>query len=204
MAKKISARQRQAIKKAGLPAPATESPAQFAKLQKEWYAKLGEEGFKDIEWVDHSTGTGHNSPYLRGSLAGGKAYHAGRELYYQLASNYLQHCKNLRNNAYNRFIWQLHTDGHTYDEIADACKARFKSKAVSKYTLYYQLQRLAKACYRWNQRADEGLLRKRAEDSAQKEQSIVAEFDLPEYNWLINEQFALEGAELGKKKKIKR
>jgi hypothetical protein len=38
---------------------------ELRKVQKEWYEKLSESGFDDIEWFNPNTGKGHNSPYLK-------------------------------------------------------------------------------------------------------------------------------------------
>lgn len=187
--KKFSRNMLKKINKAGLPQPTTKpTKAQFAKLQKQWYDKLAKEGFEDIEWVNHSTGIGHDSGFLRGSLVGGKAYHPGRDLYYQLATNYLMHCKSLRNRPYHKFLWKLHSEGQTYDEIEVAIAKKYER--VSKYTLYYQIKELAKLCYKWNATHPEGLLVKRAEDKALLEQKGLEEFYATEYNWMINREFA--------------
>jgi hypothetical protein len=188
--KKLSQNMLKKIRKANLPEPALgTSKQQFAKLQKQWYAKLAKEGFKDLEWVDHNTGTGHDSGYLRGSLISGKAYHPGRELYYQLATNYLIHCTNLKNYPMDKFIWKLHAGGATYDEIEAEVAKKYKD-SISKYTIYYRIKRLAKLCYRWNAKHPEGLLRKRAEDKAIIEQKGLEDFYAEEYNWMINKEFA--------------
>jgi hypothetical protein len=203
--KKFSKRALQGIKKAGLPEPDQGlSKAQFAKLQKQWYATLADKGFEDIEWVNHSTGTGHDSGFLKGSLISGKAYHPGRDLYYQLAMNYLTHCQGyIKRSAYDRFIWRLHTEGATYEEIVAQVKKKFK-RAPSVYTLYYSIKKIAKLCYKWNATAEEGLLKKREEDAQRIEDSALAEFYNIEYNWLCNEQYAAQERSLGKQKKNSR
>lgn len=176
------------IKSAGLPTPNNLTDKQFAKLQKQWYA-LASKDFNDIEWVNHNTGTGHDSGYLKGSLNGGKPYHSGRALYFQLASNYLEHSRALRNNHYKHFIWELHSQGMTYDEIEAKVMTRF-GQGPSKYTIYYDIKKIAKLCYRWNKKHPEGLLRKRAEDQAEIAKKGLEEFYAEEYNWIIDRQFA--------------
>lgn len=176
------------LKQAGLVKPVSATEKQnFAKLQKKWYAKLSQDGFKDLEWVDHSTGRGQDSSYLRGSIASGKAFHAGRALYYQLASNYLLHCSSLR--GVQKFMWNLHASGQTYHDIVKALRQKRKLK-VSVYTVFYQLQELAKKCYMWNSTHTEGLLTKRAEDRRKIDESIISEFMAEEYDWIINKAFA--------------
>lgn len=201
---KLSKNTLKKIKRAGLPTPDLgTSRQQFARLQKQWYAKLAKQGFEDIEWVDHNTGLGHDSAFLKGSLSSGKPYHPGRELYYQLATNYLMNCISLKNKPYNKFIWKLHAEGATYDEIEAAVNKKYKN-SVSKYTLYYQIKHLAQLCYKWNKTSAEGLLRKRAEDRQEKENSVLADFYAEEYNWMINREFASEEITNAKQKKVKR
>lgn len=203
MSQGFSKRMLKKVQKAGLPEPDQgTTPAQFAKLQKQWYAKLRDDGFEDIEWVDHSTGRGHDSGYLKGSLVAGKAFHPGRDLYYQLASNYLQHCYGLRKKPYERLIWKLHSEGKTYDEVLQVVTSKYKNPP-SKFTLYYQLKHLAKLCYRWNAQNPEGLLVKRKEDKQLQEESALAEFYNIEYNWLCNEQFAAQEKMFAKQKRRK-
>lgn len=164
------------------PAPGTKA---FRELQKEWYAKLEQSGFKDLEWVDHRTGLGHDGPHLRGSLQGGAQFHPGRALYYQLASNYLVHCTNLR--GYDKFIWTLHADGITYDQIVLDVAAKYGPDSPSKYKIYYQLQALAKKCRAWNIRYPNGLLYKRAEDRLKIVETYLADFIATEYDWIEGE-----------------
>lgn len=184
------------ITAAGLPTPDPNlSQSQFARLQKQWYAKLAKEGFDDIEWVDHTTGRGHDSAFMKGG--GAKTYHAGRELYFQLATNYLMHCKNLLKKPYHRFIWRLHSEGLTYEEIESQVAQRYKNP-VSKFTIYYQLKELAQLCYVWNATDPDGLLVKRAEDKANIEQKNLEDFYAVEYNWIISGQVP-ERASSGKR-----
>ena len=195
---KLSANMLKKIRAAGLPQPNIGTKQDFARLQRQWYAKLAEDGFEDLEWVNHKTGTGHDSGFLKGSLISGKAYHPGRDLYFQLAANYLTHCRNLRNRPYHRYIWKLHTEGLTYDEIELKAKKRYKN-ATSKYTLYYEIKRLAQLCYRWNATNPEGLLVKRAEDRAEIEKKGLEDFYAAEYNWMINREFAASEVSNGKR-----
>lgn len=186
----LSQRSLKKLKQAGLPEPDPGlTKAQFAKLQKHWYSKANSdpEGFQDIEWVNHKTGEGHDSAYLKGSLNGGKPYHPGRALYFQLASNYLVHCRNLRNRPYDKFIWQLHADGQTYDDILKQIKKQF-NRCPSKYTLYYEIKEIAKRCYVWNSTHPEGLLVKRKEDKIALEEKGLEEFYLDEYNWILSKE----------------
>jgi hypothetical protein len=182
---KLSSRAIERAKAAGLPDPTPHSREQFIELQKQWYEKLAKSGFKDLEWVDHTTGLGHDTPHLKGSLSLGRTYHPGRALYYDMALAYLTHCRSL--SGFNRFIWRLHANGATYDQIMDALRSKYKH-VPSKYTVFYTIQKLAKLCYRWNRKYPEGILVKRTEDRSAIVESFIAEIIATEYNWIIGEE----------------
>ena len=71
------------------------SRREFANLQKEWYDKLSESGFEDIEWVDHKTGIGHGSTWLKTQTSHNRAitYNPDTEEYFRLARSFYQHGK---------------------------------------------------------------------------------------------------------------
>lgn len=69
---------------------------EFIKLKKEWYDKLKEDGFKDLEWFDPKTGLGQGSPYLKndkipttGALR--KNYSPELPQHYRLCQNFLSY-----------------------------------------------------------------------------------------------------------------
>lgn len=188
--KKISRRKAAAISSAGLPLPKPAiSNKEFISLQKEWYDKLAQDGFKDIEWVDHKTGKGHNSNFLRGSMQGGKRYHAGRDLYFRMATNYLYNCKSSIFYGYRKFIWRMHAEGATYQEIVTALKEE-KDLDVSIYTVFSDIQHIAKFCIKWNKNAPEGLMVKWEEDRKAAQDSVLEDFMKEEYNWMLNPNYA--------------
>jgi hypothetical protein len=188
--KKISRRLQTQLRQAGLPEPATQSKAEFVAIQKQWYSKLADNGFKDIEWTSTS-GRGQNSDYLRGSLAGGKAHHPTRQLYYQMATNYYVHCLGRRGNgpkykaSMDKFLWRLHMRGINYHEIAKLAETKYGQNAPSVYTIYYRIQHIAKLSYKWNCKHPEGLLRKRHEDDLEKENRLTGEYE-PDYDWTMS------------------
>lgn len=153
-------------------------------LQKKWYAKLASSGFKDLEWVDHKTGLGHNSPYLKGSLASGKPYHAGRDLYYSMATNYLMHAKG-KLRGHDRLIWKMHAEGETYEGIRERLGAEGYD-VPSLYTLFYDIQRIAAKCHKFNLEDPEGLVVKRAEDREALEALDVEGVLTNDYDWITN------------------
>lgn len=190
--KKISRREALAISRAGLPLPQERvSRKEFIKLQKQWYAKLAKEGFEDIEWIDHSTGKGHNSPFLRGSMQGGRRYHAGRDLYFRMATNYLHNCKSSSLRNYRRIIWRLHAEGATYQEIVNELSNKH-GLTISIFTVFSDIQHIAKLCRKWNQTAPEGLMVKWAEDRKAIEDSVLEDFMQNEYDWLLDTNYRQE------------
>ena len=70
--------------------------SEFRELQTEWYDKLKEEGFDDLEWFDPKTGMGLGTPYLKNStsITPGelcRKYHPELDNHYRLCRNFLAH-----------------------------------------------------------------------------------------------------------------
>ncbi|NIV38899.1 MAG: hypothetical protein GWN58_58625 [Anaerolineae bacterium] len=80
------------------------------RLQKEWYARLKEEGFRDIEWTD-DTGKS-DSPYLKGAntVAMYRKLQYGLEEYYRVAGWYL-HDTEFWKTSDEYTVWHLHVHG---------------------------------------------------------------------------------------------
>lgn len=85
-------------------------------LRAEWYERLRESGFEDIEW---GAASGTFSPYLKGrncvSLCRGYQY--GIDEYYRLAGWYL-HDNQEWPTEEERQIWVWHASGDRGNEIA--------------------------------------------------------------------------------------
>lgn len=143
---------------AGLPVPAATKigTPKFTELQKKWYSKLAQNGFKDIEWVDHKTGKGQDSDYLKGSLAKGKPWNPDRAQFFRLLQNYLTHYQ-FKSRKVDRFIMTRLNDGWTYRKIHAECRKKYKFKK-SLYWLYYHIQKLSQAMLIWNKTHEHGLL----------------------------------------------
>lgn len=80
----------------------------FQKLRREWYAKLKENGFRDIEQDVDAFGT--SGGMLLGVSAGDlrrKLYKSETEDYYRFARQYLHTMP----TGLERAIWQLHSEG---------------------------------------------------------------------------------------------
>ena len=130
-------------------------PQNLQALQKQWYAKLADSGFEDIEWT-----AGNSSPYLKNAVQTKDPYFfAQKQQYYNMAEAYLQNRMELRGR--DRFIWKLHAEGATYEEITTAHNSRYKNHK-SVYTIYYEVQKILERCKAWHtkqeQLADEEML----------------------------------------------
>lgn len=142
----------------------------FRELQKKWYDKLKKDGFEDIEWVDHKTGVGQNSSFLKNSLSTRKKACEGgfasskRFQYYRLASNFLHNYKDFKDLAddgatkpnrgatkpraksksyktnVDYELWKLHTEGSTYREISRSLKSLFRSP--KRFSVYWVYYRV--------------------------------------------------------------
>jgi hypothetical protein len=146
------------LREAGLPSPAATKigTPKFTALQKKWYAKLQENGFKDIEWVDHTTGKGQDSDYLKGSLAKGKPWSPDRAQFFRLLQNYLTHYQ-FKYRRMDYYILARLNEGWTYRRIHEGCQKKYRLKK-SLYWLYYHIQGLSQAMLVWNKTHTHGML----------------------------------------------
>ncbi len=168
---------KKALKKAGLPLPATckiGSP-EFTKLQAKWYAKLKPD-FDDIEWTDSRTGKGQNSDYLRGSLAKGKPWSPERAQFYRLLQNYVTHYQ-FKARRLDRFIMTRLNDGWTYRAIHVAAKKKYKLRR-SLYWVFYHIKELVTDMVKWNREHKQGLLNPANADSWATD-ALLADFGQP-------------------------
>jgi hypothetical protein len=102
---------------------------EFKKLQKEWYKKLEDTGFVDIEVHEghhrQSRDKNHNTP----------TYRASKEEYYRMATYFLNDHK-FKSNL-EKAIWDYHTNGIGCRDIADLL---VKTKVIkTNYTTVWQI-----------------------------------------------------------------
>ena len=89
---------------------------EFIKLQNEWYDKLAESGFSDLEWLDKNSGSGQSSPFLRHNSI--KSRHlSGKDIqnraeYFLGASQFAQDYK--FPTILHKFVWRLYIEGISY------------------------------------------------------------------------------------------
>lgn len=134
----------------------TESEA-FVELRKQWYAKVAkaeslkepEEQWKDIEWAENP-----ESPHIKKPASRGRNLVAGKELYYRLARNYLEH--NTEWEKWELPAWRRHADGMPYRDILRYLRGYAKCKK-SIYWLFYFIADIRAKCFKWNKEHPEGL-----------------------------------------------
>ena len=65
---------------------------EFRKLQAEWYEKIKQDGFNDIEWFNSDTGFGQNSPFLNPSMGSlRRRLSSSTSQHFRICRNFLQH-----------------------------------------------------------------------------------------------------------------
>jgi len=144
-----------------LPAKIATGSKEFRELQAKWYKKLSEDGFDDLEWTDNKTGIGQNSGYLKRSRSHIDPVHADfAETYYAMCRNWLSHSPKIK--KYERFIFELHSEGIGYREILTQLKKKLNIKR-SLFWLCNLMQKLKNDMIIWNQTNHEGLQVSRAE-----------------------------------------
>lgn len=110
---------------------------EFKKLQAKWYEKLKKKGFQDIEqqdgnlkvWSSHLFKSSYNEITT-----------PAKEDYYRIAGQFLHEYK--FENAAEKLIWRLHSDGHSIRHIVQTLKK--KGLKAHKNGVHAKIQRLAR------------------------------------------------------------
>ena len=107
---------------------------ELAKLQKEWYKKLAEDGFEDIEYFDKDMEP--KDMMYREAVKTGTALKdkfESTEQYYIEASQFF-HRHDFTTDT-DRQIWFLHSEGHPYRTIASQLTQPYQAifKTINKY-----------------------------------------------------------------------
>lgn len=92
---------------------------QFKKLQDEWYKKLQDSGFDDIEHEDGKLRTGPNNNFESQVINASMHVEAKTE-YFRQAGFFLHDHK--FQDDFDRLVWGLHTRGLSVREIVKALK----------------------------------------------------------------------------------
>lgn len=115
----------------------------FKKLQDKWYAKLEKEGFEDIEQKDGNLKVWHSQIFQnrRRKRSSPEAWEAKTE-YYILAEHFLNLHK--FKSKQEQTIWQLHSEGVSYEKIAKRLKVLGFERQTSKDSVQKVIKILAK------------------------------------------------------------
>ncbi len=90
---------------------------EFLELRKEFYTRLKESGFRDIENTDWSTGDSGNLLNGFGHMDAVRRWSPESQRYYELAR---QKAHNMRSHRYTkdeRVVWRLHAQGVSFRAI---------------------------------------------------------------------------------------
>lgn len=159
-AKRVSktAKQHHLGSKAAYKAPPQPLPGSkaFGALQKEWYIKLKQSGFNDLERFDQygNALSDINGQSLR-SIA--NYYCPIRERFYMRLRNYITHNRNWTNDALLRLVSHLASEGVPYRAIMKVAKEKGFTKRISIFSVHRMVKRFEKAALAWNKRHPEGL-----------------------------------------------
>ena len=100
----------------------------FKELQKKWYAKLKETGFKDIERPTKPGEVGDFYPLLTPSTGYlGRKYSEDVEQYFTLAREFVTSPLMQREAPLHVMIWELHSEGKKNTEIRSIIREKLKT-----------------------------------------------------------------------------
>ena len=90
---------------------------EFLKLRKQYYTKLQEAGFKDIEITDWKTGESGNLLRGFGHMDAVRRWTPDRERYYQLARQKGHRLRSRKYSKEDRQVWRMHATGESFRGI---------------------------------------------------------------------------------------
>ncbi len=135
----------------------------FIKLQKQWYKKLKDSGFDDIEFTDHATGLGQNSAYLkRPSAYLAKKYNKQTDKYYSLFRNFLTFGTFTSKIDKNIALW--HSEGVSYRKIVKLIAKTHRMRR-SLFYVFTKIKKLQRQMIEFNRTHPEGMLQSTYEGS---------------------------------------
>ena len=116
----------------------------FKKLQNEWYKKLKEGGFNDIEFGLNNTPFIEQHEFDRISIIE-NAKNDRREEYYSLASKY--YWENMFKSELDKLIWYYHSEGVPAQKIVLNLKK--DGYSISKPTVYRHINSIKEMFLKW-------------------------------------------------------
>lgn len=119
---------------------------EYVKLQKEWYAKLKESGFKDIEYTREVDGQTFNRVLFSDSRRMKAEDYLTQEAYWHRARSYYHRGSFDSHLQYG--IWEHYCEGRTYREIV---KLVGKSLAV----VHGEIHKVKRRLHDWDDPAND-------------------------------------------------
>lgn len=114
---------------------------EFIKLQNEWYDKLTQAAFQDLEWFDKKTAQGQNSPFLKHSLSNFKhIYDPQVQLHFENCRHFLSHGK--FPTKLHKFIFSLYCDGISYRNMLPKIRSRGFKRQPSIFWVSIEINKL--------------------------------------------------------------
>lgn len=127
----------------------------FVELQKAWYRRLKEEGFKDLERPRRD---GNMDGWLHGQSLRDIAnnYAPETQLYYERLRAYLTHRPHWHEDAFFRLAGRLHAKGLSYREICEIARAKGLKPNANKWHVHQAIKALRPLAERWNRTSTKG------------------------------------------------
>lgn len=152
-----------AIKKPTKPKPKT-SKAELHRLQREWYAKLAADGFKDIEhfYFGESEHRPKGRPeyllkdYPTAAFAK-KTDWDSSYTYYMRLRNFLTHKPRWTADRIKLLVAKRHTAGVPFSQIVTEVRAKGLHPKFNKWHVHHLVKEFVAYATRWNQNHPEGL-----------------------------------------------
>jgi hypothetical protein len=116
---------------------------EFKQLQQNWYKKLKDDGFEDIESDEDSLKQWASSELVR---TYDPIIFSAKEDYYRLAGQFYHDHKFL--SEMEKLIWSFHKDGIPFDRVHALIKKEYKKVKISRTTVFNIVARLAKEMLR--------------------------------------------------------
>jgi hypothetical protein len=129
---------------------------EFKALQADWYRRLKDEGFRDLENLD-SKGNDRADYRLHGrSLTQiARLYDSAVERHYARLRNFATHCPSFGSN-WDRFVLKRYAEGISYQQICNEYEAETGIRR-GKYSVHHSAKRIDAAAIAWNKRDPLGL-----------------------------------------------
>ncbi len=135
------------------PKPGTRA---FIKLQTEWYSKLADEGFDDIEKANFNTGEALHLMQGHSLYNLGRAYNPDVLHNYRRWDCFIVHNPRFAANAMHIAAAKLFAEGSTYREMSSILRAQY-GRGTSVQRIFELIAKLQLRVLQWNRQDHRGL-----------------------------------------------